>query len=185
MLAIGLRGVIGRRPFLVSARTGFWLMALVFGPTLLSPLRFWFIGDIEPSGIAMLVISLLMCTVLLVMLWKQTSGYMVFGVKEEQFRQILHSTLKKLNFPFDESLSRLRLTTLDADLQVGIQAWMGTAYLRMKQPQHTSAFRKIVDSLRKDFASTTAQFDATMCAFYILFGVFGLAASIFLLKNGF
>jgi hypothetical protein len=181
MLAIGLRGVIRRRPFLVPARTGFWLMALLFVPTLLSPLRFWFIDDVEPSGIAMLVISLVTCTVLLIMLWKQTSGYMVFGVSEEQFRQVLHTTLKELNLPFDESLSRLRLTTLDADLQVGIHAWMGTAYLRMKQSQHVGTFRKVVDSLRQDFAGTTVEFNATMCSFYIVFGVFGLAASIFIL----
>lgn len=156
-------------------------MALLFGPTLMSPLRFGFDGGVESLGIALLIISFLMCAVLLVMLWKQTSGYMVFGVREEPFRQVLHSTLRKLNIPFDESLSRLRLTTLDADLHVGIQSWMGTAYLRMKQSQHADTFRNIVDSLRKDLAGTTAQFDATMCSFYIIFGVLGLAASIFIL----
>jgi hypothetical protein len=182
MLVIGLRGVIWRKPLLVPARSGFWLMALVFGPTLLGPLRFWFDGGVEPFGIASLVVSLLLCALLLVMIWKQTSGYMVFGVGEERFRRSLQITLNNLNLPFEESLSRVRLTTLQADLHVGIQPWMGTAYLRMKQAQHSDTFRKVVDSLRKDFAGTTAQFDATMCSFYfyIVFGVLGLAASIFM-----
>ena len=181
MLMIGLRGVIRRRPFLVPARTGFWLMAVVFGPTLMSPLRFWFEGGVEPLAIASLIISLMMCAALLVMLWKQTTGYMVFGVREEPFREVLHSTLGKLNLPFDESLSRLRLTTLDADLQVGIQPWMGTAHLRMKQPQHAAIFRQIVDSLRRDFAAgTAAQFDATMCSVYIVLGFLVFATSIFI-----
>jgi hypothetical protein len=129
------------------------------------------------------VISLLVCAVLLVMMWKQTAGYMVIGVAEEPFRNSLLNTLRKLNLPFEESLSRVRLTTLEADLQVGIQPWMRTAYLRMKQPQHADTFTKVVDSLRKDFAGSTAQFDATtMCSFYIyiVFGILFLAASIFI-----
>ncbi len=179
MLVIGVRGVIGGKPFLVPARSGFWLMALVFSSTLLSPLRFWFDGGIEPFGIASLVVPLVLCALLLVMIWKQTSGYMVFGVKEEGFRKSLQTILNKLNLPFEESLSRVRLTTLQADLQVGIQPWMGTAYLRMKQHQHADTFKKVVDSLREDFAGSTAQFDATMCLFYIVFGVLILAASVF------
>jgi len=105
---------------------------------------------------------------------------MVFGVREEPFRQVLHRTLNKLDLPFDESLSRLRLTTLDADLQVGIQPSMGTAHLRIKKNEHADTFKKIVDSLREDFAGSTGQFDTTMCSIYVVFGVLLLVASTFM-----
>jgi hypothetical protein len=181
MLVIGLRGLIGRRPFLLPARSGFWLMVLVFVPTLLSPFRFWLDGGIESQGLSSLLVSLLMVAVLLIMVWKQTSGYMMVGLGEESFRQALQNTLKKLNFPFEESLSRVRLTTLEADLQVNIQSWMGTAYLRMRQPQHADSFRRIVNSLREEIAASTAQLNLTMCSFYIAFGILALAASVFIL----
>jgi len=156
-------------------------MALVFVPSLLPPLRFWFADGVERPGVTFFVISLLLCALTLVVLWKQTSGYMVFGVGEETFRRLLQSALRKLNLPFEESLSRLRLTTLNADLQVNIASWTGTAYLRMKQPQHADTFGKVLDSLREDFAGTTVQFDPTICSFYIVLGFLGLAMSFFFL----
>jgi hypothetical protein len=181
MLAIGLRGLIGRRPFLLPARSGFWLIVLLFVPPLLSPLPFSIVDGIESRGLVSFLITLLMVAVLLTMVWKQTSGYMVFGVGEDPFRYSLQTTLKKLNLPFEESLSRVRLTTLEADLQVGIQSWMATAYLRMKQPQHIDSFKRIINSLREDVATANAQFNPTMCYFYIVFGILALAAAVFIL----
>ena len=56
-----------------------------------------------------------MFVVILVMFWFQMRGYMVYGVSAEAFRNCLRRTLDKLNLPYQESFSSIRLETVDAN----------------------------------------------------------------------
>jgi hypothetical protein len=178
MMWIGLRVVLQKRPFLVSARYGFWIMFLLFAPGLVTGIGYLVNNNLKTGDIASLIVVTLMLLVMLLMVWKQTEGYAVYGVDEALFRDALHRTLRRLQLPWEESISRLRLITLEADLEISIQSWMGTAYLHMKRSQHTAVFKRIIESLREDIASSPAKYSPTMSVLYLAFGILSLAASI-------
>jgi len=91
-----------------------------------------------------MIISLIMCAALLVMLWKQTSGYMVFGVREEpfspRFAQHSQKNLTSLSTNHSRGFGSRHLTlTCKWVSKLGWEL----LYLRMKQSQHAHTFRKV------------------------------------------
>ena len=175
-LAIGLRGLIGRRPFLFPSRVMFALMTLCFLPSIYLSLDLLFdrtTGAVRYDGL----FNPLMFAVILVMFWIQMRGYMVYGVSAESFGASLRKVLEKLNLPFQESFSSIRLQSVGADLQASVQSWMGTAQLRIKPQKQEATLRAIAGALRGEFAGTQAQASLTIFIFYVLAGLFMLATA--------
>lgn len=188
LLSIGLRGVITKKPFIYSAKKGFWFIALSFVPSIIFPIQsLWksyllstkYSESFDWSFLLILLIPLLMYLILLVFYWRLLRGYMVLGVTDESFRQALYSVLKDLKLPFEERLSKLRLTSLDADLEANINAWMGTANIRIKQHEHQKTLDQIADALRNYFAGSYVSINMLTCVYNIIFGVMILVMAVF------
>jgi len=186
LLITGLRGVITKKPFVFSAKSNFWLVALAFSPSIVQPLySFWQLysssvehaEDFEWSLALLLLFSLLIYPVILAFLWRQMRGYTVLGVTDDSFREALHAVLEDLRLPFEERLSKLRLTSLDADLEANVAGWMGVANLRIKQREHQETLERIANGLKHYFAASRVSINMVTCVYYIILGVLIMASA--------
>lgn len=183
-LSIGLRGLIAKRPVIFPARHNFWLMVLAIAPSLIFPGRFLLDKQMASFSMLTLLLPFLLWGVFLVMMWKAMRGYVVIGMTEDSLRESIHYALNKLHLPFEETLSKLRLTTLNADLNVAIQSWMGTAQLRIKGSQQDETLKKIADAMNESFALPSTRMNLTTNIFYIITGVILIVSAIFLSITG-
>lgn len=170
-LTIGLRGLISRRPFLFPSRVMFALMTLCFLPSIYLSLDLLFdrrTGAIRYDSI----LSPGIFVVILVMFWIQMRGYMIYGISAESFGTCLRKALVKLDLPFQESFSTIRLQSIEADLQASVQSWSGTAQLRIKPQKHTQTLKAIAGALREEFAATQTQASLNVFIFYVLISLF-------------
>jgi len=165
LLLLGLRGIILRRPFLFPARLLFWMFLLGFLPVTINSARFLF--DNQPVSFRLIMlIPVPMFGTLLIFLWRQLRGYMVWGITDESLQDALHSALQSLNIQFEETISRVRLTSLGADLQVSVQSWAGTAQLRIKQPEHRAVLKDIAEKMNERFRSAPGKVNLTPSILY-------------------
>jgi hypothetical protein len=175
-LFIGLRGLLTRRPFLLPARWLFViLMVVLFGPVVsLIPFA-W------PSQ-AMDWFPLVMFPVMAVFLWVQMKGYLAFAVTGKSFRDGLLAALDKLQLPYEESLSSIRLTSVEADLQVAVQSWTGTGQIKVRPGRHGPLLKKIVQAMSDYFRTDAVETNLIMCVFFLILGIFSIfmaAATLF------
>ena len=146
-LTAGLRGILTKRPFLISQK---WLLSIMFVvcvPTaiLCSLAQF-------PGGTNLMSwLSPLVFGSILLMTCYQTRGYMACAVTDTSFREALIEVLQKLQLPYEESLSLIRLTSVRADLQVSVQGWIGTGIIKAKQGAHHFVLREIVNAMNEYF----------------------------------
>lgn len=99
-LVIGLRGIVSKRPFVISAR---WLLILVvlgFAPGMLQSLQFPRITGEPGMLVALHLLVPIMLLVVLIFLYFTLRGYTAFGVTDISFRDGLTHSLKKLNLPY-------------------------------------------------------------------------------------
>lgn len=180
--AIGLRGLVGKRPFLISSR---WLNAvnlLVFAPSILQPFLFRIldIGRWDALGL-MGWLPLVMFASILIMFSFKMKGYMAFAVTDASFREGLIAALKKLELPYEESLSVMRLPSLGADLQVAVQSGMGTGLIKVKEPKFGGTLRQIVQAMNDYFRSASVPTNMFSCVFFTIIGVFMVIFAVTLL----
>ena len=185
-LVIGLRGIVFKKPFLISARWLFILVLLGFSPGMF---QFAWLPKFSGGPGTLLALGWLipvMFIVILIFLYLMLRGYTAFGVTDKSFRDGLLYSLRKLNLPHEETLATLRLPTIGADLQVSAQSWMGTGQLKMKQRQFSTVLRDIVNGMNEFYQSgAVSEVNLTCCIFYVVIGVFLAAlAGIFLFAFG-
>lgn len=185
-LYLGLRVLLTRKPFLFSAKSAFWIIGLAFLPNILLPIRtFWkhysFYAEnsipFDWSSSMMLLIPLVLYPALLTFYWRIMRGYSVLGVTDESFRQALYTVLGELKLPYEERLSKLHLTTLDADLEANVNDRIGTASIRMKQREQQATLDQIASGLRRYFAGSHVTTNLVTCTYYLFFGALTLAAA--------
>jgi hypothetical protein len=185
-LFIGLRGVVTKKPFLISAR---WLLVLVFlgfAPAMLQAVTPPTSGD--GSGILMALrwLNPTVLVVVIIFLSFTLRGYTAFGVTDISFREGLLHSLKKLDFTYEETLSAVKLPTLGADLQVAVQSWIGTGQLKMKQRRFSTELCDIVEGMNEYYQSgAVSKANLTCCIFYAVIGVLlAVLAGFFLFGLG-
>ena len=172
-LVIGLRGIITKRPFLLSNKWLLSVMFIIFIPVIIPAFTF-------PSSVPFIIkwLNPIIFTVVLVMMCFALKGYCAFGVTDTSFRDALLTSLQELNLPYEETLSSIRLTSIEADLQVSIQSWIGSGVIKIKQRDHRSQLTKIVTAMNEHFRRSSASMNLTTCIFYLIMGVLTVAASI-------
>ncbi len=179
---IGLRGMLTKRPFMISNRWFFAKILVVFIPLPLILLPLLSASDSGSDSIHFMkwLIAILCGMVLLVilMVWYSLRGYVTFGVTDVSFRAALLAALEKLQFPFEESLSAIRLTSIQADLQVSVQSWTGTALIKVKQRTHRSALREIVNVMNEYFRASSVSTNMIPCIVYLVMGLFEVLFAI-------
>jgi hypothetical protein len=187
LLILGIRGVVTRRPFLVSLRHFVWIMlipallpvAAVGGLILDGPFNafdfgFGFVGIILP------VVLLLVCGIMFFVLWKQTAGYSAFGVTYESFQGALRSALNKLDLPFEETIFRIHLTSIEADLHASVHSSLGCAQLIIKHPGHQSTLKSIVDAMNDHFKTVPCKTNITANVYLIILSALSIITVIYI-----
>ena len=165
-MTIGLRGLLTKRPFLFPARWPFlFIMAIFLGPIVTLIPFSW------PSQ-PMDWIPFLMFPILAVFMWIQFKGYLALGVTERSFREGLLAALEKLQLPYEESLSSIRLTSLGVDLQVAIQSWMGGGQIKVRKGSHGPLLKEIVHAMHKYFRTSAVETNMISCVLYLIIGIF-------------
>jgi hypothetical protein len=136
-LFIALRGLITRRPFLISDRVAKLFSAfvwLIFACTT--------IPDWEISHWWVIVLLLSGLTVVLLRVRSMKRGYAVYGVTSESLEQGLLNSLTNLNLPYEKTFGGWRLSAIGDDLELTVSLW-GIWSMTMKQRQSDSVLRDI------------------------------------------
>ena len=164
-LIIGLRGIITKRPFLISNKWMLWIMFIVIVANILHDLFL-------PSSTSILIkwLNPVIFTVVLVMLCFTLKGYTAYGIINTSFREALLTTLEKLQLPYKITLFTIRLTSVEADLQVSTQSGMGVQ-IKVKQRQHHSQLAEIVAAMNEHFQISSSPVNLISCVFFVVMGV--------------
>ena len=175
MLILGLRGLLTKRPFLISARWMFLAFMVAFLPpavrNILSPSPHPFRSSYQ----LLEWLPLLMILVVSVLFWIQMKGYLAFGVTEKSFRDGLLAALEELQLPFEESLSSIHLTSIEVHLQVAVQSWVGSGQIKVKKGRHGSLLKKIVQAMNGHFRTSCVETNIIACASFVIVGILALA----------
>lgn len=97
-------------------------------------------------------------------------GYQIIGVNEDTFRTSLQNVLKKLGLPFEERLSKMRLTSLETDLESSVNAWSGVATIKIKDAKYKAVEKEIAENLRKEFQDDYLPVNLRTSYFYLITG---------------
>ena len=97
-------------------------------------------------------------------------GYVAYGIINTSFREVLLTTLEKLQLPYEITLFTIRLTSVEADLQVSTQSGMGVQ-IKVKQRQHHSQLAGIVDAMNEHFQISSSPINLKSCVFIVFMGV--------------
>ncbi|RKU17712.1 hypothetical protein C6503_10550 [Candidatus Poribacteria bacterium] len=178
---IGLRGILTKKPFMISNR---WFLATIL--FVFIPLPVILVPLLSASGsgsdihFMKWLIAILCGLVLFVilMVWYSLRGYVTFGVTDMSFQAALLAALEKLQLPYEESLSAIRLTSIEADLQVVVQSWTGTALIKVKQRTHRSALREIVNTINEYFRTSSVSTNLIPCIVFLIMGIFEVLFAI-------
>ncbi len=170
-LITGLRGIITQRPFLLSLR---WLLALMFLGFLPFILLAFFFALPDADHTEMDLMDWLnpaTFTVILVIACFTLKGYEAYGITDTSFREALRAALEKLQLSYEETLPIMRLTSIDADLQVSIQPWLGAGTIKIKQRKQRYLLIEIVRAMNEHFSISSAPTNLTSCIFSVVIGV--------------
>ncbi|HTY24942.1 MAG TPA: hypothetical protein VMC85_17560 [Desulfomonilaceae bacterium] len=183
---IGLRGIVSKKPFVISARWLFIVVLLGF-----SPAMFQFAWFPKPSGGPAILVAIrwlipVMFIVIIIFLYFTLRGYTAFAVTDTSFREGLLASLEKLNLPHEETLATIKLPTIGADLQVAVQSWIGTGQLKAKQREFSTVLRDIVKGMNEYYQSgVVTKVNLTCCIFYVVIGVLlGVFGGVFFFAFG-
>jgi len=117
-------------------------------------------------------------TVVLVTMYFTLPGYTIFGVTDTSFREALLAALQKLQLPYEEVLSSIRLTSIEADLQVSVQSWVGSGIIKIKQRKHRSQLTEIVTVMNEHFRTSSVSTNLITCIIYLVMGILMAALGI-------
>ena len=118
-----------------------------------------------------------MFSVLIAFFWIQMKGYVAIGISDDSFRDALHFSLNKNEIKFEEQLSTIKLSELDAQIQVAIQSWVGTGQLKLKKSKDSQLMAKVVSGINDYYLANSIKPNNITSIFYIFIGVFMLISS--------
>ncbi len=172
-LFIGIKVVMSKRPLFMPSKYFFGFIVLAFLPQFATTVDMLLKG--LPGKIGLIfVISPILFGCLLVFFWILMKGYMAIGVSDDSFRDAIHFSLKRINQPFEEKLSAIKLTAINANLQIAIQSWIGSAQLRLKNSQDTILLGEIIAGMNEYYMKNNIRPNNVISLLYILIGFFML-----------
>jgi len=176
-LAVGVRGIATRKPFLISSRWYFGVALLGLAPSillLLSTTRHN--GDTLDS-----LVWLNPMTPVLVFgvysMWLSSQGFSAFAINDGSFRRGLLAALDELHIPHEETVGSIWLPTVGADLQVGVQSGLGFGQLRAKQWRDGGVLTEVAAAMNRYFLAAPVGVNLTGCVYYCVLGVFMLTVA--------
>ncbi len=175
-LFLGLKVFLTKKPFLIAAKYNFFVIFIAFATQLAIPISDLFCtsrykeDNFDWFLFAIPLFLIVFYAVLLVYLWKTMQGYQIIGVNDDTFRTSLQNVLKKLGLPFEERLSKMRLTSLETDLESSVNAWSGVATIKIKDAKHKGVEKEIAENLQKEFQDDYLPVNLRTSYFYLITG---------------
>lgn len=188
-LGIGGAVLTRKKPLVVSSRWFFSFMVLAFAPTTGSSLMFLVEQFMQETAnienIWMVLLTLLMFLVLVLFFWIQMQGYMLLGITDETARDALHSGLQELKSPYEELLTKIRLSELNTELQISVQSWVGTGQIKIKDRSQRAFLAQLALRMRVYFEKHAIPTNKITAILYVIIGIFtGICAlGMFFLSN--
>ncbi len=183
-IGVGFFGLAKRRPILFPTLyyNGFVLLIFTLG-LILSFVQFF-----SPRRTSNLFLSVAPFILLILIAWlvfssrRQTSGYMILGIYDDTFRDAITHALKKLNLSYQETISKIKLVSLNVDLQAQVTSWIGVATFHIKQPQHSENLKNIADTMSNYYEHKSVKVNSFTFASCIVIGVCVIALALILKK---
>ena len=122
-----------------------------------------------------------MLTVLTVYLCLAFRGYFVFRATETALRDGVLDSLEKLGIPYEETVSRIRLTSSGADLYVLPRFSLGLGEIRMGHRRNRALLRKIASSMSDYYDSSSVSMNLVSCVNYAIGGALTVIITILLM----
>lgn len=175
-LFLGLKVLLTKKPFLIAAKYNFFIIFTAFATQLVMPISNFFRtsrykeDNFDWFVVLMPLFLIILYSVLLVYLWKTMQGYQIIGINEDTFRTSLQNVLKKLGLSFEERLSKMRLISLETDLESAVNSWSGVATIKIKDAKHKGVEKKIAENLQKEFQDDFLPVNLRTSYFYLITG---------------
>ncbi|HVF12398.1 MAG TPA: hypothetical protein VNA87_04860 [Actinomycetota bacterium] len=173
MLAMGLWVLITRRPYLISARWMLSLVLLSFLPNALLPMMSTIFNDgfrsisdnvLTWAGPAMFFILAIFMSI-------SMRGYIAIGITESSIREALFTTIDKLALPYEEALGSVRIPSIPAEIQVAVQAWIGSGQLKARKAHSRAVLKEIASGMNQHFRQTKVRANLVTPIFYVALGL--------------
>lgn len=173
MIAMGLRALITRRPYVFSARWLLAFMLLAFAPNAVFPLlASTAIGHATSvservilwSGPAMFVVLAVFFALVM-------RGHIVMGITEASMREALFAALAELKLPHEETLGSIRLPTVPAELQVAVQSWVGTGQLKPRTRGSSAVAASVARGMNAHFKTAAVSVNLVCPIAYVVMGL--------------
>jgi hypothetical protein len=180
-LALGLRGILTKKPYIISSRWMFLIILISFSPSLLSMSTFFTAPSSLKGSLTFSLIPwmlLAMYAVMLTLFWLAMQGYTAFGITDSSFREGIIDTLDKMEIPFEETLGGIYLSSIGANLKVAIQSSMGTAQISIRPRKFNPTLNKIAKGLSNYYQTYPTSANFTICYFYTILGLLLVAINI-------
>lgn len=175
-LFLGLKVVLTKKPFLIPTKYNFFIILVAYAAQLIMPIQSIFRASrfreesFDWFLVLMPLFMFIFYTFLLVYLWNVMKGYQVIGVNEDTFRTSLQNVLRKLDLSFEERLSKMRLISLETDLESSVNAWSGVATFKIKDKKYKEVEKQIADNLKKEFSDDYLSVNLRTSYFYLISG---------------
>jgi hypothetical protein len=112
-----------------------------------------------------------MFLVLAVFMSLSMRGYVAIGITEASIREALFAALDKLALPYEEALGSVRSPSIQAQIQVAVQAWIGSGQLKARQAQSRAVLTDIVSAMNEHFRTTKVKANLVTPIFYVVLAV--------------
>ena len=107
-------------------------------------------------------------------------GYMAFAISDTYFRDALLASASSLGFSIEETMSSLKIKETGEEMQVAIQAWIGTAQLKATRRESNDTVKQIANGMTKYFDITPGKMNFLTSYLYLIIGLFMVAMSIWM-----
>ncbi len=179
MLALGLRGLLTRKPFLLSSRVWQWALGAFMVTFALSAVELLLRYPGSTFSL-ILLFPVAVWGVLVFRMVRQPPSYIVIGVSEDAFYNALRAALLKLDLPYTESAMRLQLTSINANLRIAASPSSGVGTLTIAERQHAPTLKAIADALGQALSAEPGPLKRMTTIVLVISGVLGIAFAIYL-----
>jgi hypothetical protein len=175
--SIGVWGLVKKRPFIFASHQLMWLILAMFIPSIIILFKILFVERRHTSlfTTSTSVFQVALMLLMIFVFWRQISGYTILGTSDETFREALIYAVNKLNLPYQETISKIKLTSLNADLQVNVFSSTGTSQIHIKQRQHVRYTKDIASAMDEYYKSNPVKVNDFIFSVYFFLGILMIA----------
>lgn len=165
---IGGKIIITKKPLIFHSRWMFLIILILYIPLILFQLRQAF--PFDKSSYLTLTIPL-MLFLLLIYVWFILRGFSIIGISSDSFRNALLYALQKSGLQYTETFNKISLPEINAEINIGMQTWMGTGQFRWKPISANKQMNELIKNIREYFRENDEKIKIITPLFYIIFGI--------------